>query len=93
MDRGAPEEQVRRITEIAISTRGVLEVHKVRSRYLGQGLQVDLHVLVDPDITVREGHAISELVRVRLLELCRNVHDVVVHLEPYVQEEILDPDA
>ncbi len=93
VDRGAPEEQVRRITEIAISTRGVLEVHKVRSRYLGQGLQVDLHVLVDPDITVREGHAISELVRVRLLELCRNVHDVVVHLEPYVQEEILDPDA
>ncbi len=88
VDRGAPEEQLRRITEIAQSTRGVMEVHAVRTRYLGRGLQVDLHVLVDPEITVREGHAISELVRLRLLELCRNVRDVVVHLEPYVQEEL-----
>lgn len=90
IDHGASEDQVRRIEEVAKATPGVMEVHAVRSRYLGQGLQVDLHVLVDPDLTVREGHAISEKVRLRLLELCRKVQDVVVHLEPYVQEEI-DP--
>ncbi len=88
MDRGAPREQVEHIKEIVSATKGVMDLHAVRTRFLGQGYQVDLHVLVDPDITVREGHAISEKVRLRLLEFCRHIQDVVVHIEPYVQEEL-----
>ncbi len=87
IDRGASEEQIQRIKKIVLSTPGVLDVHAVRSRYLGQELQVDLHVQVDPDISVRQGYAISEHVRRRMLELCHHVEDVVVHLEPYVGEE------
>ncbi len=90
IDRGATEEQIRRIEEVAMQTGGVQEVHAVRSRYLGQGLQVDLHVLVDPELTVREGHVIAEKVKVRLLELCGSVQDVVVHLEPYLPPEARD---
>lgn len=88
MDKGASREKVLRIEEIVRATKGVMDVHAVRTRSLGQGYQVDLHVLVDPDITVREGHTISEKVRLRLLELCSEVRDVVVHIEPYVQEEL-----
>jgi len=88
IDAGASREQVQRIDDIVRATRGVMDVHALRTRSLGQGYQVDLHVLVDPDITVREGHTISEKVRLRLLELCVHVQDVVVHIEPYVQEEL-----
>jgi cation diffusion facilitator family transporter len=82
VDTGAPEEDRRRMLEIASATEGVREVHKLRTRYSGTGLQVDLHVRVNPEISVRAGHDISELVKRRLLAEGPEVFDVVVHLEP-----------
>jgi len=82
IDTGAPEEDLKRIREIAVSTAGVHDVHKLRTRYSGTGLQVDLHIRVRGDLTVREGHDISELVKSRLVSGGPGVLDVVVHLEP-----------
>jgi divalent metal cation (Fe/Co/Zn/Cd) transporter len=42
-----------------------------------------LHVLVDPELTVREGHDIASAVKHRLLEQGPNVIDVLVHIEPF----------
>jgi cation diffusion facilitator family transporter len=83
VDRGAPKEARDRIKEIALGTRGVRLVHAVRTRYLGAGLEVDLHVKVDRKIPVGEGHAISEEVKERLIAEGPDVLDVIVHLEPY----------
>ncbi len=83
VDTAAPEEVRRRVTEIALETKGVKEVHAVRTRYAGSQLRVDLHVLVDAEMTVREGHEISGAVKHRLLAYGPDVIDVVVHLEPY----------
>lgn len=82
-DHGGSEEDRRKIGEIAASVKGVREVHAIRTRKLGPGLYVDLHVLVDPEMTVRKGHVIAEEVRVELLEKGPDVYDAVVHLEPY----------
>ena len=81
-DTGASEKHRRQIRTIALATGGVLEVHAVRTRYIGPGMQVDLHVQVDPDMTVREGHAIAGMVKHRLLDEGPDLLDVVVHLEP-----------
>ena len=83
IDRGADFDEVAEIRAIALSQDGVKEVHAVRTRYVGSGLQVDLHVKVDPDMTVREGHAIAEEVTRRLIAEGPDVLDVVVHTEPY----------
>ncbi len=45
-------------------------------------LYVDLHVLVDPEITVRAGHEISEEVKEALLKDGPQIVDVIAHLEP-----------
>ncbi len=82
IDTGAPEADLKRIRQIAISTDGVRDVHGLRTRYSGTGLQVDLHVKVNAELSVSEGHDISELVKRRLVLDGPGVLDVVVHLEP-----------
>lgn len=81
---GATEAVVRDIQATALSHQAVKEVHRVRTRYLGcSRIAVDLHVLVDGGIQVREGHAISEQVKEMIIAGHSRVADVVVHLEPY----------
>jgi cation diffusion facilitator family transporter len=82
-DTGAPLREHNRIRAVALKTPGVREVHAIRTRYAGSSLQVDLHVLVDGGMTVREGHDVAETVSRQLIEERRDVIDVLVHLEPY----------
>lgn len=86
VDAGAPEQDRERIRAIAMETDGVRQVHAIRTRYVGSGLQVDLHVLVDSAITVRRGHEISGAVKHGLLAEGPDVVDVVVHVEPFEDE-------
>ena len=81
-DSGASEISVAKIKEIATSVEGVQSVHGIRTRYHGNGLHVDLHIQVDPDLTVREGHEIAGHAKRHLLEDGPEVIDVLVHLEP-----------
>ena len=84
VDAGAPLEAREKIEAIALGTGGVKLVHAIRTRYVGSGLVCDLHVKVDPEATVRQGHEVTERVKARLLAEGPEVLDVVVHLEPYV---------
>jgi cation diffusion facilitator family transporter len=85
-DQGASPEQTAAIERIARETPGVREVHAIRSRHIGWGLQVDLHVKVDGAMSVRDGHDISGHVKHRLLDQEHEVVDVIVHLEPFEQK-------
>ncbi len=82
VDSGASRKDCEQIRSISLSTEGVQRVHAIRTRYVGPGLLVDIHVLVDPDITVRQGHDIGGSVKYKLLSDGPGVTDVVVHLEP-----------
>lgn len=82
MDTSAPEKARRRIEEIALATEGVRTAHAIRTRYVGSALAVDLHITVDPSVSVGKGHEISEAVTERLMRQGPEVVDVVVHLEP-----------
>ncbi len=82
-DAGGGSESHARIEEICLAVEGVLSVHKCRTRRLGFGLQVDIHVQVAADISVREGHAIVGIVKNTLLEKGPEIVDVLIHLEPH----------
>ncbi len=81
-DRGASSDVVGALTALAAQVPGVRSVHALRTRYLGGGLAVDLHVRVDDALTVRQGHDIAHAVRERLERSPHEVLDVVVHVEP-----------
>jgi len=82
LDRGVTPAARARIEEIARSVQGVESVHKIRTRNMGPGTYLDLHVLVNGDLTVREGHDIATDVKHTLLNDGPEILDVVVHLEP-----------
>jgi cation diffusion facilitator family transporter len=82
IDVGAPAEMRRRIRNIACTHRGVIQVHDIRTRYIGNNIQVVLHLIVDGGLTVRQGHEISRDVEMRLVQDIEEVVDVVVHVEP-----------
>jgi cation diffusion facilitator family transporter len=82
IDAGAPAELRRRIRDLAASVPGVIQVHEIRTRYIGTSLCVDLHVVVSGSISVREGHAIAREVESRLIDGIEEVVDVIVHVEP-----------
>lgn len=81
-DQGATEKEKDEISKIIQETPGVTSTHKIRTRRIGFGYFVDLHIQVPGVMPVQEGHAISEAVKSRLLDLGPNVLDVCVHLEP-----------
>jgi cation diffusion facilitator family transporter len=83
IDAGATADQRDALLRLARETQGVRTAHRLRTRHIGTGLQVDLHVLVDPDLTVRQGHDIADAVKARLLSDGEEIVDVLVHVEPF----------
>jgi len=82
IDAGADERIVERISSIALQVDGVRQVHAIRTRYVAGNMMVDLHVLVDPALSVQGGHTIAQAVEQRLLETDTSMIDVLVHIEP-----------
>ena len=81
-DRSAPAAIGERICRVAAATEDVKDVHALRTRRMGPGIFVDLHITVDGDMSVLRGHNVSEVVKQRIQEQVPEVIDVVVHLEP-----------
>ncbi|MCF7791973.1 MAG: cation diffusion facilitator family transporter [Victivallales bacterium] len=82
IEAGASENTNIKIYQTAIDTEGVYSAHAIRTRKFGTGILVDLHILVDGNISVTEGHYISEKVQHRLINANADIIDVVVHIEP-----------
>ena len=82
IDVGAPTETRKKIQDIALKITGVLQVHDIRTRYISTSIQVDLHIVVEGLITVREGHDIADDVRARIIDAIPEVLDVIVHVDP-----------
>src|SRR5262249_18177743 len=70
------------VRQEALAVPGVLGVEKLLVRKTGLEHLVDIHVEVDPDISVRDGHAIAHAVKDRLVGRLVTIKDVLVHIEP-----------
>lgn len=89
IDTGLDETRVEAIRQSLLATPGVLGLHELRTRRMAHQALVDAHVLVDPRISVSEGHRIAESARARVLREHQEVLDVLVHIDP---EDDLDLD-
>jgi cation diffusion facilitator family transporter len=82
MDTMPDETLMNRIREVALSVPGVEGVEKCYARKTGFRYHVDLHLEVDPEITVRESHDIASQVRGAIKDRLDFIADVLVHVEP-----------
>jgi cation diffusion facilitator family transporter len=88
LDSGASELQCQVITEVIRSFAEVKKLHKLRTRYIGPaGLALDVHIHVDPNMSVTDAHTLSHRIQHKLLQSGGNIIDVFVHVEP--ESEIL----
>jgi len=71
------------IKELVSRIEGVKECHEIRTRGKEDAVNIDLHVLVDPEVTAREAHGIASFVEEEIKKKFSSVVDVVVHIEPY----------
>ena len=81
IDTALDAESVAKIRATISNTPGVLGLHELRTRKMGDQALVDAHILVDPRISVSEGHHIAERARKRVLDT-HEVLDVMVHIDP-----------
>jgi cation diffusion facilitator family transporter len=86
LDSGATELQLQAIVNEIRSFNEVKDLHKLRSRYVGPtGLVIDVHVQVEPNMSVTESHALSHRIKKKLSQSGENIIDVFVHVEPFSQ--------
>jgi cation diffusion facilitator family transporter len=82
MDAAVSPEITSEVRKLASSVEGVVEIEKCRIRKSGLNLALDIHVVVDGELSVRHGHAIAHQVEARLRESQHRINDVTVHVEP-----------
>ncbi len=88
VDTALPEDRVKEIRKSIKTTDGVRDIHLLRTRQMGEDAYVDAHIVVDPRITVSEGHQIGDAVRDRLKKEFDDIQDVLVHVDPEDDEFI-----
>jgi len=82
LDTAPRGEIVANIEKAATLAPGVLNVEKCLVRKMGLSFYVDLHVGVDGNISVRDGHDIAHQVKDAIKRTDRRIADVLVHIEP-----------
>jgi cation diffusion facilitator family transporter len=82
MDTMPGEPLIAEIRAAAMSVPGVSGVEKCYARKTGMKYHVDLHLEVDPDMTVRRSHQLAHEVQLCIMGRLDWVADVLVHVEP-----------
>jgi cation diffusion facilitator family transporter len=79
----APDREIKHeIERLAATVPGVAGVEKCFVRKMGYQLYVDMHVEVDPQMTVLRSHEIAHAVKDKIRDAMPAVSDVLVHIEP-----------
>lgn len=89
MDKAVSEEESQAIRRTLLETPGVFGVHDLRTRKMGDLTIVDVHLELDGEQTVTQGHAIATLARQRVMEQ-HHVLDVMTHVDPVQQSAAAD---
>lgn len=82
MDEHTHGEVDLRVREISKTISGVLDTEKCLIRKTGMKYHVDLHIIVNKNISVEEGHSISHKVKDKLQEEMPEISNILIHIEP-----------
>lgn len=82
MDTAPDRELIEQIRTVAQTIPDVVRVEKTRVRKMGYQFFVDMHVEVDPQMTVENSHRLGHEVKNKVREEIPSVRDVLIHIEP-----------
>ncbi|TXB67014.1 cation transporter [Vicingus serpentipes] len=82
MDEHLYDDLLDEIREESIKVKGIIETEKCFIRKAGMKYHVDLHAIVDAQISVKEGHDISHQLKDHLRNEIPNLGHVLIHIEP-----------
>lgn len=74
------------VDAVVRSVAGVRDCHEIRTRGKADNVHVDMHVLVDPLMSVLESHRVANIIEKKIRDSYPSVTDVVVHIEPSTHE-------
>ncbi|MDZ4075611.1 MAG: cation diffusion facilitator family transporter, partial [Hylemonella sp.] len=80
-DHALDPEEIARIHGTARTVDGVLDVHNLRTRRMGDWAVIDMHVEVDTHLSVSEGHYIAEQIAAQV-KAAHRVAECTVHIDP-----------
>jgi cation diffusion facilitator family transporter len=90
LDTAPGPEMINDLREHILAVPGTVAYHQFRTRRVGDLYEVDLHLQVDPQLTVEAGHEIASQVKKAILEKHPEVFEVLVHLEPASAQHLKD---
>lgn len=70
------------VEEVVSGVEGVKGCHDIRTRGTVNSVFLDLHILVNPAISIEEGHRVADRVEAEIKEKFPSVVDIIVHVEP-----------
>ena len=82
VDTAPSQDHMARIKEMMLMVPGTRSVRDLKMRYVGSLIAVEVHLGLDPNMSVREGHDVAKAVKKYVLEKDNRVFDVLVHVEP-----------
>lgn len=89
MDTAPSQVFVNKIIDASLKVEDVVAIDKCFARKMGLQYYIDMHVIVDGNITVHKGHQISHNVKNKLVNSFPNVSDVLIHIEPATEERLM----
>ncbi len=87
VDKGLDPDKVKSISAHIAEIPGVRHMHMLRTRQMGAEALLDVHVEVAPQLSVSEGHRISDEVSKELTREFSDISQVLVHIDPEDDEE------
>ncbi len=88
MDTAPSPDVIKKVIEASLKVEGVVAIDKCFARKMGFQYYIDMHVIVDGNISVHKGHDISHEVKDRLVDSFQNISDVLIHIEPATEERL-----
>ncbi len=81
MDRAMSDADIMRIRAVVLQDAAILGLHQVRTRLAGPYVLIQMHVELDPDLSLTEAHRIIIAAEGRLIEAFPNA-DIIIHPDP-----------
>ena len=86
-DAAPHPEIVQKIRQCALAVDGVMDTHDLKVRTSGGLYQMEIHIVVDGQLTVVKGHQIAKAVEHCVVEDVGNFDRVIVHVDPSVEKK------
>jgi cation diffusion facilitator family transporter len=85
-EHSADRESIQKIEDVLSKEADISSWHALRTRKLGAELFIDVHVLVDPALSVQKSHDISTKIEEKIKKELSNPSNILVHIEPDTEE-------